>query len=66
MGMQKTIEEMTPEVFEEQKNGLKRKWLEADKNLAEETARYNTHITTGQYDFLRCQWRLWSCELASC
>ncbi|KAL1720055.1 Metalloenzyme, LuxS/M16 peptidase-like protein [Schizophyllum commune] len=53
VGMQKTIEEMTPEVFEEQKDGLKRKWLEADKNLAEETARYNTHITTGQYDFLR-------------
>lgn len=52
-GMTKTIEEMTPEVFEEQKDGLKRKWLEADKNLAEETGRYNTHITTGQYDFLR-------------
>ncbi|KAJ8522379.1 hypothetical protein ONZ45_g1033 [Pleurotus djamor] len=52
-GMKGTIEEMPEEQFEEQKKGLERKWLEADKNLAEEAGRYLVHIGTGHLDFLR-------------
>ena len=49
------IEEMTDEVFQEQKNGLEKKWREATKNLAEETAVYQTHIDSGHLDFLRSE-----------
>lgn len=52
-GMKAVIEEMSQEQFEEQKQGLERKWLEADKNLSEEASRYLTQIQTGHLDFLR-------------
>ncbi|KAF9495865.1 hypothetical protein BDN71DRAFT_1447054 [Pleurotus eryngii] len=52
-GMKAVIEEMPEDQFEEQKQGLERKWLEADKNLSEETSRYLTQIQTGHLDFLR-------------
>lgn len=52
-GMKSTLEDMSAEEFEQQKDGLEKKWSEVDKNLAEETSRFVTHIMTGQYDFLR-------------
>ncbi|KAG6833674.1 hypothetical protein H0H87_002870 [Tephrocybe sp. NHM501043] len=52
-GMKSTIENMSEAEFMEQKNGLERKWLEKDKNLADETSYFVSHITTGQWDFLR-------------
>lgn len=57
-GMKTTIEEMSPEVFEEQKNGLEKKWREAPKNLSEETAVFNVYIESGHLDFLRSEPRL--------
>jgi len=52
-GMKSTIENMTEEEFAEQKNGLEKKWLEKEKNLADETAKFISHINTGHLDFLR-------------
>ncbi|RDB21223.1 hypothetical protein Hypma_011756 [Hypsizygus marmoreus] len=52
-GMKTTIEGMTDAEFAEQKSGLEKKWLEAEKNLADETARFVNHINTGHWDFLR-------------
>ncbi|KAF5380968.1 hypothetical protein D9615_004092 [Tricholomella constricta] len=52
-GMKSTIENMTEEEFAEQKNGLEKKWLEREKNLADETGRFINHINTGHLDFLR-------------
>ncbi|GLB34808.1 putative peptidase M16 family protein [Lyophyllum shimeji] len=52
-GMKTTIENMTAEEFAEQKHGLEKKWLEKDKNLADETAKFINHINTGHLDFLR-------------
>lgn len=51
--MSSKLEEMTPEEFEEHKLSLRKKWLEADKNLAEETSRFQPHVATGHWDFLR-------------
>jgi len=44
---------MTDEEFTSYRVGLQKKWLEADKNLAEEVARYIVQLNTGQLDFLR-------------
>ncbi|KAG5637127.1 hypothetical protein H0H81_005656 [Sphagnurus paluster] len=52
-GMKASIEKMTEEEFAEQKNGLEKKWTEKEKNLADETSRFISHINTGQWDFLR-------------
>lgn len=52
-GMKATIETMSEEEFAEQKNGLEKKWLEAEKNLADETSRFIGQISTGHWDFLR-------------
>lgn len=52
-GMKTMIEEMTPEVFEEQKSGLEKGWREAYKNLMEEAGSFVYHISTGGLDFLR-------------
>jgi insulysin len=51
--MKTYIEEMSAEVFAEQKHGLEKKWLEADKNLTEESSRFMNHISSGHWDFLR-------------
>lgn len=51
--MRSKLEEMTSEEFEEHKSGLRKKWLEADKNLDEETSRFQAHVTSGHWDFLR-------------
>jgi insulysin len=53
MGMQATIEEMTPEIFAEHKESLKKRWTEVEKNLTEEASRFAIHVTNGQWDFLR-------------
>ncbi|KAJ3510226.1 hypothetical protein NLJ89_g4805 [Agrocybe chaxingu] len=47
------LEEMSDEEFNSQKAGLEKKWVEADKNLAEEVAKYVVHINSGHWDFLR-------------
>ena len=47
------IEDMSVEEFEGQKEGLEKKWMEADKNLYDEAGRYMVQINTGQWDFLR-------------
>ncbi|KAJ3571053.1 hypothetical protein NP233_g3999 [Leucocoprinus birnbaumii] len=52
-GMKSKMEEMTEDELEEHKTSLKKKWLEVVKNLAEETSRFQTHVTSGQWDFLR-------------
>ena len=49
------LEGMTEEEFETHKSGLQKKWLEADKNLAEEVARFLFHVNTGHFDFLRSE-----------
>lgn len=51
--MQGHIESLDETTFEEQKAGLKKKWTQKDKRLAEESSRFENHITTGQWDFLR-------------
>ncbi|KIY63428.1 insulin-degrading enzyme [Cylindrobasidium torrendii FP15055 ss-10] len=52
-GMKTYIEEMTPEVFEEQKGGLEKRWREAYKNILEEATSFMWHISTDDLDFLR-------------
>jgi insulysin len=49
------IEEMTEEEFNIHKHGLAKKWLEADKNLAEEVSRFLTQINSGHWDFFRSE-----------
>ena len=44
---------MPTDEFQEQKNSLQKKWLEADKNLNDEVSRFISHINTGHWDFLR-------------
>lgn len=55
-GMRNTIREMSAEEFEEQKSGLEKRWLETDKNLADEAGRFMVHVNSGQWDFLRSEW----------
>lgn len=51
--MKGKLESMSAEEFEEQKNSLSKKLLEADKNLNDEVGRFTSHINTGHWDFLR-------------
>ncbi|RXW22316.1 hypothetical protein EST38_g3526 [Candolleomyces aberdarensis] len=51
--MKEKITTMTDAEFQEQKDGLKRKWLEAEKNLKDEVSRFIAHVNSGQWDFLR-------------
>lgn len=53
--MKEKIEAMTEAEFQEQKDGLQRKWLEADKNLNDEVSRFVAHVNSGQLDFLRSE-----------
>jgi insulysin len=55
-GMKGTIEAMSEEEFQEHKEGLEKKWLEADKNFQDETGRFMVHVNSGQFDFLRSEW----------
>jgi insulysin len=52
-GMKSTIEAISDEVFAEQRSGLGKKWLEVDKNLADEHSRFAAQIDSGHWDFLR-------------
>ncbi|KIY50747.1 hypothetical protein FISHEDRAFT_37782 [Fistulina hepatica ATCC 64428] len=52
-GMKETLEQMPEEVFETQKTGLKKRWLEKSKNVNDEATRFMAQITNGQFDFLR-------------
>ncbi|KAF8205797.1 Metalloenzyme, LuxS/M16 peptidase-like protein [Mycena galopus ATCC 62051] len=47
--------DMTPEIFAEHKESLKKRWTEAEKNLTEEVTRLAVYVTNGQYDFLRSE-----------
>jgi insulysin len=51
--MKGMIEEMSDELFEEQKAGLEKKWRENAKNMGDEAKRHWRHIDTGHLDFLR-------------
>lgn len=51
--MKERFSTMTNEEFEEHKLGLKKKWLEVDKNMNDEVSRFVSHINSGQLDFLR-------------
>ncbi|KAF8911060.1 Metalloenzyme, LuxS/M16 peptidase-like protein [Gymnopilus junonius] len=51
--MKNKLEEMTDEEFQTHKSGLEKKWLEADKNLGDEVAKFLFHVNTGHFDFLR-------------
>jgi len=51
--MKAKFEQMTDKEFDSHRGGLEKKWLEADKNLAEEFSRFLLHINTGHLDFLR-------------
>ncbi|KIK58340.1 hypothetical protein GYMLUDRAFT_45548 [Collybiopsis luxurians FD-317 M1] len=51
--MKTAIKTMTPEMFQEHKTGLDKKWREEDKNLTEEVSRYLSHINSGHLDFYR-------------
>jgi insulysin len=51
--MKGTIDEMDHKTFQEQKDGLERKWQEAPKNLTEEANRYWAYIDSGHLDFFR-------------
>jgi insulysin len=52
-GMEGMIREMDERAFEEQKDGLERKWREKYKNLSEETTSYWTQVESGYLDFYR-------------
>jgi insulysin len=52
-GQRGRLESMTQEEFAEQKEGLKRKWLERLKNLRDETNRYWKYVEAGHHDFYR-------------
>lgn len=54
-GMRGTIEAMNDTEFEQQKLGLERKWLEADKNLGDEVGRFMAQVQSGHWDFLRSE-----------
>ena len=58
-GMKTTIETMNDEVFSEQRSSLEKKWLEADKTLADEHARFGTQVNSGHWDFLRSTFSAW-------
>ncbi|KAF9469217.1 Metalloenzyme, LuxS/M16 peptidase-like protein [Collybia nuda] len=51
--MKGAIENMSDVEFAEHKNGLEKKWLEAEKSLADETSRFSVHVNSGHWDFLR-------------
>jgi insulysin len=51
--MKMKLQGMPAEEFQEQKNSLQKKWLEADKNLKDEVSRFISHINSGHWDFLR-------------
>lgn len=51
--MKGTIEAMSDAEFAEHKNGLEKKWLEAEKSLVDETSRFTAHVNSGHWDFLR-------------
>ncbi|KAJ3837999.1 Metalloenzyme, LuxS/M16 peptidase-like protein [Lentinula raphanica] len=51
--MKGNIEAMTPEMFEEHKSSLDKKWREEEKNLSEEFNVFAAHIHSGHLDFYR-------------
>jgi insulysin len=53
--MKELIEQMSDDAFQEYKAGLEKRWLESDKNLTEEAARFMAHIGSGQLDFMRSE-----------
>lgn len=51
--MREKLKEMTTEELEEHKASLRKKWLEVDKNVAEEFSSFREHVNSGHWDFLR-------------
>lgn len=61
--MKTKLEGMSEEEFASHRSGLQKKWLEANKNLAEEVSKYLVFINNGQWDFLRSEYRTLNLEL---
>ena len=57
--MKDKLETMPDAEFASHRSGLEKKWLEADKNLLEETARYGVEVNSGHLDFLRSMKPVW-------
>jgi insulysin len=57
--MQAQLETMPDEEFASHRSSLEKKWLEANKNLPEEFARYLIQVKTGHWDFLRSMKPIW-------
>jgi insulysin len=53
--MKTKLEEMTEAEFLSHRSSLQKKWLEANKNLAEEISKYLVHVNTGHWDFFRSE-----------
>ena len=51
--MRGVLETMDETAFQEQKDGLTRKWNEKLKNMNEETTRFWNHVDSGYLDFSR-------------
>jgi len=51
--MKVKLETMPDLEFASHRSGLEKKWLEADKNLPEEVARYIVQVNSGHWDFSR-------------
>jgi insulysin len=51
--MKVKLEAMAEDEFALHRSGLEKKWLEADKNLPEEVAKYIVQLNSGHWDFLR-------------
>lgn len=57
--MKGKLETMSDLEFASHRSSVEKKWLEADKNLAEEVASYSTQVESGQWDFFRSIKLIW-------
>jgi insulysin len=57
--MRSKLEMMADAEFVSHRTALEKKWLEADKNLPEEVARYIVQVNSGHCDFLRSKKPIW-------
>jgi len=58
--MKEKLETMSDAEFVSYRSGIEKKWLEADKNLGEETIRYFLQVQSGHWDFLRSMKPTWT------
>ena len=63
--MKGKLETMSDVEFASHRSSVEKKWLEADKNLAEEVARYSTEVESGHWDFFRSIRFIWMISTAT-